>query len=351
VVAEGLPGLPELLARIIEGEGLGFEEARRVADAMLGGGLDDLDIAALLVAMRARGETSDEVAGFAASLRSHCLRVNAPPDALDTAGTGGDRSHTLNASTAAALVAAAAGVVVAKHGNRSVSSRSGSADFLEALGYRVEHGPAEAECMLRRAGFVFLYAPRYHPAMKRVMPVRRRLGIRTVFNLVGPLSNPAMVRRQVLGVASAGLASVMVEAARRLGYERLVLVHGLPGIDEVSVSGDTLVYLMEGGRVERFTVRPEQLGLERHGLEELRVSSARESAERFLAVARGAGRRADRDFIAANAGAALLAAGRVSSLEEGVSEALELLGSGAVAEKLEEVLAACRECCGGEPRG
>jgi len=344
-VAAGLR-LPELLEKIVEGPGLSRAEARAAADAMLGGGLEDLDIAALLVAMRARGETAEEIAGFAESLRGHMLRVHAPEGAVDTAGTGGDRSHTLNASTAAALVAAAAGVPVAKHGNRSVSSRSGSADFLEALGYRVDHGPGEAECMLREAGFAFLYAPRYHPAMKRVMPVRRRLGIRTVFNLVGPLSNPAMVARQVLGVARAGLATPMMEAARMLGYERLLLVHGLPGIDEVSVSGDTLVYELRGGRVERYRVRPEQLGLGRHGLEELRVGDARESAERFLAVARGGGRPADRDFIAANAAAALYVAGRAGSLEEGARAALELLESGAVAEKLEEILEACRRCCG-----
>jgi len=337
--------LPALLGKIVEGEGLSRAEAKAVADSMLEGGLDDLEVAALLVAMRARGETSSEVAGFADSLREHMLRVEAPPGAVDTAGTGGDRSHTLNASTAAAIVAAAGGAVVAKHGNRSVSSRSGSADFLEALGYRVDHGPREAECMLREAGFAFLYAPRYHPAMRRVMPVRRRLGIRTVFNLVGPLSNPASVRRQVLGVASAGLATVMVEAARRLGYERLLLVHGQPGIDEVSVSGATLVYELDAGRVERYWVRPEQLGLGRHGVEELRVSSARESAERFLALARGEGRPGDRDFVAANAAAALYAAGRAGSLEEAAREALELLSSGAVAEKLEEILEACRRCC------
>ncbi len=351
MAVEGLPPLRVLLEKIVDGSGLGFEEASAVADAILEGRLDDVDVAALLVAMRARGETSEEVAGFASSLRRHCLRVAAPGDAVDTAGTGGDGAHTLNASTAAAIVAAAGGAVVAKHGNRSVSSRSGSADFLEALGYRVDHGPGEAECMLRRVGFAFLFAPRYHPAMKRVMPVRRRLGIRTVFNLVGPLSNPAMVRRQVLGVARAGLLDVMAEAARRLGYERLLLVHGAPGIDEVSVYGATLVYEMAGGRVERYRVTPEGLGLGRHPLEALRVGDAAESVERFLAVARGGGRRADRDFIAANAGAALYAAGRAGSLEEGVRMALELLDSGAVAGKVEEILDACRECCGGGEGG
>ena len=341
-----MPGLRELLEKIVDGPGLSLEEAKSLADSMLEGGLDDLDIAALLVAMRARGETSSEVAGFARSLREHCLRVNAPGEAIDTAGTGGDGSHTLNASTAAALVAAAAGAVVAKHGNRSVSSRSGSADFLEALGYRVDHGPGEAECMLERVGFTFLYAPRYHPAMKRVMPVRKRLGIRTVFNLVGPLSSPAQVRRQVLGVARPGLMDVMLEAARRLGYERLLVVHGSPGVDEVSVSGPTMVAELGSGRVERYTVTPEELGAARHPLRELVVNSPGESVERFRRLVNGEGRRSDLDFVAANAAAALYVAGRAGSLQDGFEEARRLIEEGAVARKLEEVLNACRECCG-----
>ena len=348
-MAEGLPPLRALLEEIIEGQGLGLDTARAVADAILEKRLDDLDVAALLVAMRARGETSSEVAGFASSLRSHCLRVNAPPEAIDTAGTGGDGAHTINASTAAAIVAAAGGAVVSKHGNRSVSSRSGSADFLEALGYRIDHGPGEAECMLQRAGFAFLYAPRYHPAMRNVMPVRRRLGIRTVFNLVGPLSNPAMVRRQVLGVARQGLLDTMAEAARMLGYERLLLVHGLPGLDEVSVSGDTIVAELRGGRVERYRVTPEELGLGRHPVRELAVEGPGESVERFRRVIAGEGRPADRDFIAANAGAALYVAGLASDLRDGVEEAKRLIAEGAVAAKLEEVLRACRECCGAAP--
>lgn len=339
--------LPRLLEDLLSGRGMGFEEARSVALEMLRGGLDDVAIAAILVALRAKGETAETVAGFSAALRETCVKVPAGGlEPIDTAGTGGDGAHTLNASTAAAIVAASLGARVAKHGNRGVSSRSGSADFMEALGYRIDHGPAEAACMLSRAGFAFLYAPRYHPAMKRVMPVRRRLGIRTVFNLVGPLSNPAGVRRQVLGVARPELLEVMAGAARLLGYERLLLVHGEPGIDEVSVSGRTTVYEIRGGRVEEYSIEPEDLGLGRHRLADLRVEAPGESVERFLAVARGAGRRQDRDFIAANAAAAIYAAGLAGSLRDAAEQALQALGDGTVAAYLERLVEACRACCG-----
>ncbi len=341
-------GLSEILSKIIDGGGLSLEEAYNVALGMLRGEYDDVSIAAILVAMRAAGETPDEVAGFARALRDTCIRVDAPRrPLLDTAGTGGDRSHTINASTAAALAASALGAIVAKHGNRSVSSRSGSADFLEALGYRIDHGPSEARCMLEKVGFTFLFAPVYHKAVARVMPVRRKLGIRTIFNLVGPLANPALAERQVLGVATQGLMKLMLEAARHLGYERLLVVHGEPGIDEVSVSGRTLVEILEkDGSVERLTLTPSELGLETHPLHELRVESAEESAERVVRVFRGEGRRADRDFIAANTAAALYAAGTVSDIREGVEVFINAAEEARLYEHLERILEACRECCG-----
>ena len=339
--------LPRILEALLTGTGIGFDDARKIAAAMLSGELDDAAIAAILVALRAYGETADIVAGFATALRDACEKVDtASLDPIDTAGTGGDGAHTLNVSTAAALVAASLGAPVLKHGNRSVSSRSGSADFLEALGYRIDHGPREAECMLRRVGFAFLYAPRYHPAMKRVMPVRRRLGIRTVFNLVGPLANPGGVRRQVLGVARPELLEVMASAGGMLGYERLLVVHGEPGIDEVSVSGRTTIYELNRGSPEKYTIEPEDLGLKRYSLSELRVETPEESVERFLAVARGGGRPSDRDFIAANAAAALYAAGRVKSLRDGAEAAVQALSEGRVAMLIDSLREACRQCCG-----
>jgi len=345
--------LRELLEDLLAGRSLAFDEAYEAAIEMLKGGLDDVAIAALLVAMRAKGEAPSEVAGFARALRDTCLRVGYNGSLLDTAGTGGDASHTINASTAAALAAASLGARVAKHGNRSVSSRSGSADFMEALGYRIDHGPRVAECMLGSVGFTFLYAPRYHPAMKRVMPVRRRLGIRTVFNLVGPLANPANARRQLLGVASKNLVPVMREAAGMIGYERLVIVHGEPGIDEVSVSGETLVVVVEPGRgrVEEYRVAPEDLGLARHPLTELRTGSPRESVERVLAVFRGEGRRPDRDFIAANTGFALYAYGLVSDPRDGVEEFLAAAAEAKPYRFVEEVLEAQRRCLSSSSAG
>lgn len=338
--------LPRVLEALLSGAGIGFHDARKIAAAMLGGRLDDVSIAAILVALRAYGETPDIVAGFATALRGVCERVDVNGlDPIDTAGTGGDGSHTLNASTSAALVAASLGVPVLKHGNRSVSSRSGSADFLEALGYRIDHGPREAKCMLTRAGFAFLYAPRYHPAMKRVMPVRRRLGIRTVFNLVGPLANPGMIRRQVLGVARPELLDVMASAGAMLGYERLLVVHGEPGIDEVSVSGKTIVYELNKGVLEKYTLEPEDLGLKRYNLRELQVETPSESVERFLAVVRSEGRPSDRDFIVANAAAALYAAGRVKSLRDGVEAAIQALEDSTVAGFINKLREACQQCC------
>ena len=338
--------LSRLLEDILGGRGLTFNQAREIAESMLKGELDDVAIAALLVALRARGETAEVVAGFASSLRESCLKVDTGGlDPIDTAGTGGDGAHTINASTAAAIVAASLGVKVLKHGNRGVSSRSGSADFMESLGYPINHGPREASCILGRASFAFLFAPAYHPAMKRVMPVRRRLGIRTVFNLVGPLANPGMVRRQVLGVASESLAPVMAEAGSLLGYDRLLVVHGEPGIDEVSVSGETLLYEASGGRVESYTLTPRDLGLARtYPLSELKVESPSESVERFLRVTMGGGREADEAFIAVNAAAALYVAGAVKDLRDGVEMALQALREGVVYSFIERLRGVAREC-------
>lgn len=336
--------LRSVLEHIISGRDLAFEEAYEIATAMLRREIDDVGIAALLVALRAKGEASSEIAGFAHALRNTCVKVEFEKDLLDTAGTGGDGAHTINVSTAAALTAAALGAYVAKHGNRSVSSKSGSADFLEKLGYKIDHGPETARCMLEKARFTFLFAPRYHPAMKAVMPVRKKLGIRTIFNLVGPLANPANARMQVLGVAMPELLEKMAGIGGLLGYKRLLVVHGEPGIDEVSVSGKTIVLLVEGENVERITVTPEELGVKRHPLDSLRVGGPEESVERVMSVFRGAGRSADRDFIAMNAGFALYAAGVVKDYRDGVELALQAFSEGLVARYVEEVLEVQRQC-------
>jgi anthranilate phosphoribosyltransferase len=340
--------LAEILESILGGARLSFAEAEEIADAMLSGDLDDVAIAAILVALRTREEAPEAVAGFAASLRKACIRVNTGNlEPLDTAGTGGDGAQTLNASTAAAIVAASLGVPVLKHGNRGVSSRSGSADFLRELGYIIDHGPREAECMLRTIGFAFLYAPLYHPAMKRVMPVRRRLGIRTIFNLAGPLANPGIVRRQVLGVARPELLKIVASAGAALGYRHLLVVHGEPGVDEVSVSGKTTIYELRGSKLEKYVVDTKDLGLREYSISELRVESPSESVKRFLDVAHGRGRPGDRAFIAANAGAALYVAGRVKSIRDGVELALQALDEGSVASYVNKLLEAVAKCRAG----
>lgn len=333
--------LKEFLAEIIDST-LHPHRARELAGYLLTEA-DDLDRAAVLAALRARGEAPGEVAGFSMALLSMATRVEAPGRVLDTAGTGGDGSSTLNVSTAAALVAASLGATVAKHGNRSISGRSGSADFMKAIGYNIDHGPRTAECMLRKVGFTFLYAPNYHKLMAAVAPVRRRLGVRTIFNLAGPLSNPARPRYQVLGVADRRLLDVMAEAGSMLGYERLLVVHGYPGIDEVSISGPTLV-AEPGGR--RYVISPEDLGVEECSVEELRVEGPGESAARALEAMKGGGRRCDRLFIAANAGLATYTYGLAGSPKAGVSMALEAMESGRTVEYLGRVVEASRECTG-----
>jgi len=340
--------LRRVLEALAERRSLSLAEASSLADAMLTGGLDDVAIAAVLAALRVKGEAASEVAGFAASMRRAAERVRSPRrPLLDTAGTGGDGAHTINASTAAAIVAASLGVAVAKHGNRSVSSRSGSADVLEALGYPVGHGAETAECLLERLGFAFLFAPRFHPAMRRVMPVRRRLGIRTVFNLAGPLSNPAAPDVQVIGVADRRLLEVMTGAAGLLGLERALVLHGEPGVDEVSVSGDTvIVEVSRGAAGEAYTVSPGDLGLPVFPLSELRVSGPEESAARLREALAGRGRRGDEAFIAANAGAALYVAGAASSLRDGVEAALQAMREGVPARFLERLVEEARRCGG-----
>ena len=314
---------------------------------MLEGGIDDLGKAAILVALRARGESADEVAGFSSALRSTAVRVEYNGRLLDTAGTGGDGRHTLNVSTASALVAAAMGAKTAKHGNVGVSSKSGSADFMRALGYNIDHGADVARCMLDKVGFTFLFAPRYHRLMANVMGVRRRLGIRTIFNIVGPLSNPAGVTHQVLGVASDGMLRLIAEAGKRLGYRRLVVVHGYPGIDEVSVEGPTRVVEYINGSYREYTIHPEDLGLKQCRVSSLSVSSPGESVARVMEVLKGGGRECDRRFIVANAAMALYAYEAFKDLADAAEAVLQSIQDAVVHDFIGRVIEANRECMGG----
>lgn len=309
----------DLLDKVARRAHLTFEEAYGVARDMLGG-VDEALGAAVLMGLRVKGEAAEEIAGFAKALRDSCIKIPLGEELdrfIDTAGTGGDGFGTLNASTIAALVSAYLGAHVIKHGNRSVSSTSGSADFLEALGFNIEIPPKKVAEMALKYRFSFAFAPAYHPAMRNVMPVRRKLGIRTIFNLIGPLANPALVTRQLIGVADSSLIDVMAQAAMMLGFEKAVLVHGEPGIDEVSVFGKTIVVEVNGRRIDKYLVEPRDLGLREYRIEDVRVSSPRESVERFKRAVAGADL-ASRDFITANTAFALYVAGIVRDLKDGV---------------------------------
>ncbi len=293
--------------------------------------------AALLAALATKGETVGELAGAATAMRRRARRVDHHRrEVVDTCGTGGDGKGTFNISTAAALAAAAAGVPVAKHGNRSVSSRSGSADVLEALGVTVEQGPERAAAALDQIGIAFLFAPGYHPAMRRVMPVRQALGVRTMFNVLGPLTNPAGAGRQLLGVYAPQLVETLAGVLRELGSRRALVVHGEDGLDEITTTGATRVAELRDGRITTYTLTPEQVGIERVPAAALAGGTPDDNAaalERVLAGERGA----LFDVTALNAGAAILVAGLADDLATAVESARLALVSGAARDKLDQL--------------
>ncbi|GIX17369.1 MAG: anthranilate phosphoribosyltransferase [Rhodothalassiaceae bacterium] len=318
-----------IIAALAEGRRLAREEARAAFDMMMRGDVGEIEMAAFVMALRVRGETVDEITGGVEALRARGSRIPAPPGTIDTCGTGGDGLKTLNVSTAVAIVVAAAGVPVAKHGNRAVSSACGSADVLEALGVPLEQEEAEAARTLSSLGICFLLAPRHHRAMRHVAPVRKALGIRTIFNILGPMANPAGARRQLIGVYDRRWLQPMAETLRALGTERAWLVHGSDGMDELTVTGPSeVVALEEDGRIHAFTVAPEDAGLARHPGAELAGGDAAANAAALVALLEGRPG-AYRDIVLLNAAAALLIAGRVPDLEAGAKLAAETIDSGA----------------------
>ncbi len=326
------------LVAVVEGKKLSMDEARGAMGAVMDGESTPAQLAALLVALRMRGETVEELAGFAAAMRDRVLRVQAPDGAIDTCGTGGDKSGTINISTAAALVAAAAGVTVAKHGNRAITSAAGSADVLEALGIRTDLGSAEASEALRTYGFAFLFAPGYHPAMKHAGPTRREIGVRTAFNYLGPLTNPAGALRQVVGVGDPAAAPKIAEVLHLLGAVRAIVVHGA-GLDELPLDGTGVLYDVTPAGVTRHEVVAAELGLAAAPVSALAGGTAVENAALIEAVFAGrAGPR--RDVILLNAAAAFIAAGRVADLAAGVALAAQTIDSGAVRDLLARLRAA-----------
>jgi anthranilate phosphoribosyltransferase len=314
------------LATIVEGGTLSLDEARLAMGAVMDGDATPAQLAALLMGLRMRGETVEELAGFAAAMRERVLAVDAPDGAIDVVGTGGDGSGTFNISTAAALVVAAGGVPVAKHGNRAMTSRSGSADVLDALGVRIDHDAASAGAALRTNGFAFLFAPSFHPAMKHAGPTRREIGVRTAFNLLGPVTNPAGTTRQVLGVADGSIAPRIAEVAQRLGTERTFVIHGA-GIDELPLDDSGVLYHVGPDGIERHAIRASKLGLRVTSTARLGGGTPDENARTIEAVFRGEPG-VKRDVVLLNAGAAFLVAGEVENLEGGIERAALTIDAG-----------------------
>jgi anthranilate phosphoribosyltransferase len=309
-------------------------EAETAFDILFEGEATPAQMGGLLMVLRTRGETVDEYAAAAAVMRAKCLKVRAPAGAMDIVGTGGDGKGTLNISTGAAFVVAGAGVPVAKHGNRNLSSKSGAADALAALGINVMVGPAEVEAALAATGIGFMMAPMHHPAMRHVGPVRAELGTRTVFNILGPLTNPAGVKRQLTGAFAPDLLRPMAEVLKALGTERAWLVHGGDGTDELSIATDSLVVALEDGEIREFTLNPAEAGLPEHPFEELLGGEAADNAAELRAVLAGGGRPAYRDAILLNAAGALVVAGRAADLQQGVALARDSISSGAAMGKV-----------------
>jgi anthranilate phosphoribosyltransferase len=336
--------IQEVISKLLDGTQLARAEARAVMDEIMRGEATPAQIGGFLVALRSKGETADEITGCAEAMRDHVLVVRPGRDDLvDTAGTGGDGAHTINISTAAALVAAAAGAGVAKHGNRAVSSACGSADVLEALGFTLEQEPQRIARSIDELGFGFLFAPSHHPAMRHAAAVRRELATRTVFNVLGPLTNPAGARAQVVGVYSPDLVRTIADVLARLGARRAYVVHGAGGIDELSPVGQNLVAeVVEGEVLERRLDPESELGIPRCSVDELRGGSPAENAKAIREVFAGAtgGRR---NAILLNAAGAIAAGGHAADLREGLEVARRTLDSGAAAERLELLIAFSRE--------
>ncbi len=327
-----------MIGRVATGESLSREEAAHAFDKMMSGEATPAQMGGLLMALRIRGETVDEITGAVTTMRAKMLRVDAPADAIDVVGTGGDAAGSYNISTCAAFIVAGAGVPVAKHGNRALSSRSGAADVLAALGVNIELTPEEISRCVHEAGIGFMFAPAHHPAMKHVGPTRVELGTRTIFNLLGPLSNPAGVKRQMVGVFARPWIEPLAQVLAALGSERAWVVHGSDGLDEITTTGPTYVASLEGGKVTTFEISPESAGLQRASGADLKGGDAAQNAEALRTVL--AGKPGPfRDIAILNAAAALVVAGTAKDIREGAALAAKSIDSGDAMKRLEKLVA------------
>jgi len=328
-----------VLQRLAVGEKLTQDASARAFATLMAGDVSPVRMSAFLTAFAVRDATTEEIVGAARAMRLAMRRIEAPDGAIDLCGTGGDGHGTLNVSTAAAFVVAACGVPVAKHGNRNMSSRTGTADVLEALGVRIDLEPVAAERCLREAGICFLFAQSYHPSMKHVAPIRRELGFRTIFNLLGPLSNPGGVRRQLLGVYSRDWLVPVAHVLAKLGAEKAWVVHGSDGLDEMTTTGVSHIAVLDDGKVTTMTVAPQDVGLEHASLSALKGGIPVDNADAIRKLLGGA-RGAFRDIVILNAGAALVVADKARDLKDGIARAAQAIDSGAAANvlaKLESV--------------
>ena len=331
--------IQEAIAQLVEGKDLSNETVADCMDEIMSGEANQMDMAAYLTALRMKGESIDEIAASADGMRKHAVRLQHDTDVLEIVGTGGDEAYSFNISTTAGIVAAAAGIPVAKHGNRSVSSKCGAADVLEALGVNIAIEPKKMERVLKEEGISFMFAQIYHKAMRYVAPVRKELGIRTIFNILGPLSNPAFANMQLMGVYEEALLQPMAKVLMKLGVKRGMVVYGADRLDEISISAPTLVCEIKDGKLESYEITPEQFGLKRAKKEDMAGGDPAENARITRAILSGE-QGAKRDAVILNAGAGIYIAGRADSLEEGVKMAREIIDSGKAAEKLEAFIKA-----------
>jgi len=328
-----------LLDKILTHENLSQLDMTLMMEAIMTGQLSDMQIAAFMIALRMKGESIDEIASAAEVMRkfSNKVAIDSSTHLIDTCGTGGDSLQTFNVSTLSSIIAASAGAVVAKHGGRSVSSKCGSADVLESLGVNVNLGFENLSKLVNKIGIGFMFAPNYHPAMKYVAPVRKGLGVRTIFNMLGPLTNPAGAQRQVIGVFSKDLCMVFAEVLQKLGSKHVLVVHGEDGMDEISITGKTTVAELKDNQISHYEISPNDFGFENGSMTDITVENVEESKQKILAILDGE-RGSARDISVLNAGAAIYVSGLAGSIEKGLNMAEKLIDSGEARHKLEELI-------------
>lgn len=332
--------MKDAIKKVVEGKNLTREEAALAMDTIMRGDATPSQIASFITALRMKGETVDEITGCAEKMREHAINIFPHQNNLvDTCGTGGDVAGTFNISTIGALVAAGAGIPVAKHGNRSVSSRCGSADVLEALGVKIDIPPKKVEECINKVGIGFIFAPNFHKAMKFAMPSRREIGIRTVFNILGPLTNPARASAQILGVFNPDLTEMMAKVLGNLGVKEALVVHGMDGLDEISISDKTKVSHLKNGKVENYFIKPEDFGIHKGSRQDILGGSINENVKITYSILKGEEKGPKRNIVLLNSAAAICVGGKARDIKEGIKLAEKSIDSGAAYKKLEELIA------------